>query len=142
MVRAICLIRDLPSGCVEHHAQRLRLDLAPIWGKPIRELSGGMKQKLSLALALAPAARLLVLDEPTASLDGETRERFYEMIEERAVGRTLILSSHRLEEIRQLVTEILVLESGTVERHESLEEFVARSAGSLLNIKESSHEAS
>lgn len=141
MIYAIRLIRNLAPGRIEHCASRLWLDLAPILEKPVKELSGGTKQKLSLALALAPDARLLVLDEPTASLDGETRDRFYEMIEERANGRTLILSSHRLEEVRQLVTQVVVLNSGAVDRHETVEEFFAKGSGSMLEGKEASDEA-
>lgn len=125
MIRAIGLIRDLPAGRIEEYARRLRLDVAPISGKPVKELSGGTKQKLSLALALASEAGLLILDEPTASLDCETRQHFYQILGERTRGRTLVLSSHRLEEVGQLVTQVVVLNSGQVEYQGAVEEFLS-----------------
>ena len=84
-----------------------------------------MKQKLSLALTLASDAGLLVLDEPTASLDCETRQRFYEILGERTGRRTLVLSSHRLEEVGQLVNQVVVLNSGHVEYYGPAAEFLA-----------------
>lgn len=135
MIRAIGLIRDLPAGRIEDYARRLRLDVASISGKPVKELSGGMKQKLSLALALASNAGLLVLDEPTASLDCETRQRFYDILGEQTCDRTLVLSSHRLEEVLQLVAQVVVLNSGQVEYQGTVANFLAG------NSKEQKHEA-
>ena len=93
LVSAVRMIRGLRHGEIECCAERLSLDLKEIAEKPVKQLSGSMKQKLSLALALAPRATLLVLDEPTASLDAESQVRFYEMLRERREGTTLILSS-------------------------------------------------
>ncbi|MBM4131684.1 ATP-binding cassette domain-containing protein, partial [bacterium] len=75
-------------------------------------LSGGMKQKLLIALALAPESSLLILDEPTASLDAAARQVFYELVSERAGSATLLLCSHRLEEVRHLVDHVVGLEEG------------------------------
>jgi len=140
MVTAMRLIRGLAPGEIEICAKRLRLDLFAILGKPVRDLSGGMKQKLMLALALAPRTRLLVLDEPTASLDGESRERFYDLLSERKQDATLILSSHRLEEIRQLVTQVVVLENGEIRHRGAVDEFFSR-AGAILTTEERDHAA-
>jgi ABC-type multidrug transport system ATPase subunit len=90
----------------------------------VKHLSGGMKQKLTLSLALAPEPRLLILDEPTASLDAGTRERLYQLIQQRAGSATLILSSHRLEEIRHLSDEVIVMENGTITRRCHVETYV------------------
>src|SRR6185437_5077082 len=138
---AMRLIRGLAPGEIEICANRLRLDLFAIVGKPVRDLSGGMKQKLMLALALAPRTRLLVLDEPTASLDGESRERFYELLSERRNDATLILSSHRLEEVRQLVTQVVVLENGEIRHRRAVEEFFSSRAGAILTTEERDHAA-
>ena len=125
MIQAIRLIRDLPQGKIEEYAGCLRLDVAPISAKPVKDLSGGMKQKLSLALALACDVGLLVLDEPTASLDRESRQRFYEILGERSCNRTLVLSSHRLEEVGQLVNQVVVLNGGQLEYQGIVETFLA-----------------
>ena len=112
VIRSIGAIRRLPEGRVAELAQRLGLDVGAVAGKPFRALSGGMKQKLLIALALAPSSTLLILDEPTASLDAAARQAFYELIGELAGKVTVLLCSHRLEEVRHLVDHVVGLHSG------------------------------
>lgn len=114
VLRSIGAIRQLPPERVVGLARRLGLDVEQISSKPFRALSGGMKQKLLIALALAPEASLLILDEPTASLDAAARQVFYELIGERTDGATLLLCSHRLEEVRHLVDHVIGLDAGRV----------------------------
>ncbi|MBI2373966.1 MAG: ABC transporter ATP-binding protein [Deltaproteobacteria bacterium] len=91
--------RDLPRTKISKVASRLELDLAEIGPRPFRLLSGGMKQKLLLALALAAEPELLVMDEPAASLDVRARHRFFELLGSLPEDVSLILSSHRLDEL-------------------------------------------
>lgn len=114
VLRSIGAIRRLQPETVLALARRLGLDIDAIGRKPFRALSGGMKQKLLIALALAPEASLLILDEPTASLDAAARQVFYELIGERAGQATLLLCSHRLEEVRHLVDHVIGLHNGQV----------------------------
>ena len=80
-----------------------------------RTFSGGMQQRLSLAAALLADAPLLLLDEPTASLDRAGRQTFVETIARlREDGRTLLLASHRQEEIARLTDRVLVVEDGGI----------------------------
>jgi ABC-2 type transport system ATP-binding protein len=124
LVAAVRMIRDLGHGEIERCAERLSLDLEAVAANPMKDLSGGMKQKLTLALALAPRASLLILDEPTASLDAESQRRFYEMLRERTQGATLILSSHRLDEVQRLVSEVVVLDNGRLRSCRGVSEFL------------------
>jgi ABC-type multidrug transport system ATPase subunit len=71
-----------------------------------------MKQKLLLALAFAAEAALLILDEPTGSLDTETRERFFERLDASARDATVILCSHRSEDLAGRVGRELELSDG------------------------------
>jgi ABC-2 type transport system ATP-binding protein len=112
LVGALARIRGIPVARVEKLGARLDLDLPSLAGRPFRGLSGGMKQKLLVALALASEPALLILDEPTGSLDARSRERFFGLFEELADDVTVILCSHRLEEVQQLVDHVLVLEEG------------------------------
>ncbi|GAB4528247.1 MAG: hypothetical protein Kow0063_04270 [Anaerolineae bacterium] len=81
--------------------------------KRVAALSGGMKQRLALAIALLSDPPLLLLDEPTSNLDATAREDFIKLLlRQRAEGKTLLLTSHRLEEIEMLASRVLVLESG------------------------------
>lgn len=114
VVRAIARVRGLDADAVADVAGALELDLAAVAARPFRSLSGGTRQKLLIALAFASPASLLILDEPTASLDASARERFFELFERLDAGITLVLCSHRLEEIRPLVDHVLLLEEGRI----------------------------
>lgn len=110
----IARLRGVAPGEMAKLAARLELDLDAAGASPLRALSGGTRQKLLLTLALASRASLLVLDEPTASLDATARERFFELFAELPRETTLLLCSHRLEEIRPLVDRVLALDEGRV----------------------------
>ncbi len=114
LVGAVCALRELRPEAVRALAARMELDLAALEGRPFRELSGGMKQKLLIALALATGASLFILDEPTASLDARARQRFFELLDETAGGATRVFCSHRIDEVRGLVDRIVVLHDGVV----------------------------
>jgi ABC-type multidrug transport system ATPase subunit len=79
----------------------------------VRTFSGGMQQRLSLAIALLTEAPLLLLDEPTASLDQEGQTTFAGVVGRlRREGRTLLIASHRPEEIHLLTDRVLALDAG------------------------------
>jgi len=83
--------------------------------KRIRDLSGGMKQRLALALAMIGEPPILILDEVTASLDSAGREHLTEVLAaQRAAGRTLLFASHRPAEIRALADRVILLERGRI----------------------------
>jgi ABC-2 type transport system ATP-binding protein len=134
LVSALAQIRGVAPARVAGLAAELGLDLDGLGNRPFRGLSGGMKQKLLLALALAADAQLLVLDEPTGSLDARTRERFFALCEERIDGATLILCSHRLEEVRHLVDHVLVLEAGRLVYDGPADAFLDASSTGLLEV--------
>lgn len=76
-------------------------------------LSGGTRQRLALAAALLADPPLLLLDEPTASLDVEARHHFYELLQrQRAAGKTVILSTHVFDRLSELVDRVIVLNRG------------------------------
>lgn len=80
-----------------------------------RELSGGEAQRVAIARALAMEPKLLLLDEPTASLDPARRNELAAALRELArTGRTLVLSSHDVEFVRECATRVVVLAEGTV----------------------------
>jgi nitrous oxidase accessory protein len=90
------------------------LGLAGHARKPVPALSGGLKQRLALAIALLADPPVLLLDEPTASLDAKAQHDYLALLarlrsEER---KTIIFASHRLEEVEALANRVLVLEHG------------------------------
>lgn len=81
--------------------------------KLIKELSGGMKQKLALAIALLGNPPILLLDEPTANLDLKSREDFLHLLSIlKNQGKTIIFSSHRMEEVLTFADRVIVLDNG------------------------------
>ncbi len=78
-------------------------------------LSGGMKQRLSFAIALISNPPILVLDEPTSNLDAHARAEFLKFIRElKLQGKTVLFSSHRLDEVEFLADRVVVMKSGKV----------------------------
>jgi len=79
----------------------------------VDRLSGGQTQRVRFALAIAGECDLIVLDEPTAAMDVETRQRFWaSMKDEVAEGKTLLFATHYLEEADQAADRILVINRG------------------------------
>jgi len=128
VVAAVAAVRCIDDAEIRAVARALRFDIAGASKRPVRALSGGMKQKLLLSLALSARASLYVLDEPTASLEAVAREAFFEVFETRANGATLVLSSHRADEIARLARRVVALEEGRGVRDESTSSWLAQSA--------------
>jgi len=83
--------------------------------KLVRELSGGMKQKLALSLALIDNPPILVLDEPTSNLDSTARKSLLDLLADlKTLGKTILFISHRPEEVADLADRVLTLENGRV----------------------------
>lgn len=135
LVAAVCGLRGSRPERVAELASVLGLDLAAAAGKEFRSLSGGMKQKLLIALALASAAPLQVMDEPTSSLDAAARDRFFELCADLPVATTLVLCSHRLEEIRGLVDRVVALDEGRIVFAGPVTEFLAARSRSVVEIE-------
>ena len=113
-VTAVTRLRGLAPGAIPELAARLGLPLDALAARPFRALSGGTRQKLLVALALAAKPRLLILDEPTGSLDPESRARVLALVDALPRSTTVLLCSHRLSEIRSLVDEVIALADGAI----------------------------
>lgn len=90
---------------------RVGLDVAP--DTPLRRLSTGQRQLVEIAKALAQESRILILDEPTASLTSEEAQRLLAIVAQlRASGLAIIYISHRIAEVLQIADRIMVLRDG------------------------------
>lgn len=79
------------------------------------ELSGGMRQRLSFAIALLSSPKFLILDEPTSNLDAGGRAEFLRLIKEyKEAGNTVVFSSHRLDEVDYLADRAVVMRNGRI----------------------------
>ena len=98
---------------IEAVAAALGLDVAEVVARPFVKLSGGQKQKLLIAIALGREARFLILDEPAANLDPPARAVLFDLLARRR-DDTMIVSSHRVDEVAGLGTRVVELDRGRV----------------------------
>lgn len=96
--------------------------------KPIRQLSGGTRQKINVIVAMMFNPQLLILDEPTSGLDPVSSSRLKDrIIEERAKGKTIIITSHIMSEIQELADTVLYLLDGRIMFDGAVDELIERS---------------
>ncbi|MBT2323357.1 phosphate ABC transporter ATP-binding protein [Variovorax paradoxus] len=91
-----------------------RVGLAALAGRNARTLSGGQQQRMALARAWALKPAVLLLDEPTASLDPTAKREVEALIDDAAHGRTLVFASHNLGQVKRLASRVIYLEQGRV----------------------------
>ncbi len=117
---ALDTLADLSGVPADVRARRIpalleRFDLLAARGKKVKELSGGMTQKLGLIQALLHEPKLLVLDEPLEGLDPPSRRLLQEVLRERrAAGTTVLFSSHILSDIEDVADRVGILNRGKV----------------------------
>lgn len=102
-----------------------RFDLEEHRKVQFQKLSGGLKRRAILARALVHTPDLLILDEPTAGVDVEQRHQLWEFLKEmNERGKTIILTSHYLEEIQHLCNEIAIINHGRIVAEGTKEDFM------------------
>ena len=107
------LSRDTTRRRVVELAARLEMD--PWLDRPCGTYSGGMRRRLDLATGLLHRPPLLVLDEPTAGLDVESRYALWAVLRQlKGEGTTILLSSHDLEEVNAMADELAILDQGAL----------------------------
>ena len=83
--------------------------------RDIRKLSGGQRQRLLLAVALVNEPEILFLDEPTTGLDPQSRRNFWKLVQEiKSLGKTIVLTTHYMEEAYALCDEIAIMDHGRI----------------------------
>jgi ABC-2 type transport system ATP-binding protein len=104
-------------------------------GSKVRELSKGMVTQLHLALVMAIDARLLVLDEPTLGLDILYRKQFYDSLLNDYFDRTrtIVVTTHQVEEVQHVLTDLMFINHGHIVLDCSMEEFEARYLEVMVN---------
>lgn len=110
-------LKDLDEDLIE------RFGIRELLHKRMRTLSGGTRQKISAALAFLFNPDLLILDEPTAGLDPLSSEILKEkIIEEKKKGKLILITSHILSELDDLVTQVIYMQDGNLCFHKTMEQ--------------------
>jgi len=135
LTRLVTSSRGVAVADVAAVLARLDLDLDALWRRSFRDLSGGMKQKVLIALALGVRPRLVILDEPTASLDATSRARFGELARELVPDATVILCSHRLDELRTLADRVVALAEGRLTHDGPARGYVADHTQTIVEVR-------
>src|SRR5260370_40594330 len=86
--------------------------IAEVANRKLKTFSGGMKRRVGIAQALLNDPRLLIVDEPTAGLDPEERIRFRNLLSDLGRERTVLLSTHIVEDIAQTCRHLAILKNG------------------------------
>jgi len=135
VMRYVARLRGYGGGEIE--ALLERVDLRGAADREAAQLSGGMKQRLGLALALLGAPGALVLDEPTAALDPTGSLAVRDLVREIAAeGKTVLLSSHDLGEVAALADRVAVFVAGRLEAIGSVEELAREVVPSRVQARE------
>lgn len=124
--RTMAFYADLKRAAGEEIPDLLReVGLEPHAWKSVSALSGGMKQRLALAIALLGRPEVLLLDEFTASLDAEARTGLLDLLkEQRRKGLTVVFTTHRLEEVEALADRVEMMHRGEIIASVSVKEFL------------------
>jgi ABC-type multidrug transport system ATPase subunit len=133
-----CRIRRLPVARIDEVLAATRFNFNGFCDKPVRSFSGGMLQRLGLAVACLPDVPILILDEPMINLDPEGTIRFRDFLRRlRGEGRTVVFSSHVLSDVELLADRVAILVCGrlvTLEAMETLRDGVLRHSSMRLTL--------
>ncbi|GAA3725816.1 ABC transporter ATP-binding protein [Gordonia hankookensis] len=128
------VVAALHGGSVDPAAAMARADLAHIAGRTVSKCSGGEQQRLKFALALLPDPDLIVLDEPTAGMDVESRRAFWAAMRTDAMhGRTVLFATHYLEEADSFADRIVMISGGRIVADGPTADIRARAGGRVVS---------
>jgi ABC-2 type transport system ATP-binding protein len=129
------------KGVEDRAARHRRVDelletvaLANVANRKLKTFSGGMKRRVGIAQALLNDPQLLIVDEPTAGLDPEERIRFRNLLADLAGNRTVLLSTHIVEDVAQTCRMLAVLAGGQVRFGGSVAELVQAACGNVWTV--------
>lgn len=129
-------VRRLDSGSFKSRLRKVVevCGLAQVLGKPIGTLSHGYRQRVGLGQALIHDPPILILDEPTSDLDPNEKAELLKYIQQIGKDRTILLSTHNLNEVEQACARAIIVSKGKVVADGNLDEVRARSGAVRYTI--------
>jgi ABC-2 type transport system ATP-binding protein len=140
----IAILKQISNGSARaKHIDKIleQVGLSQARRKKVNMLSGGMKRRLGIALALLGEPQLIIVDEPTAGLDPAERVRFRNLLHELAGDRIVILSTHIIEDVSQICTDLAVLHEGSLLFRGSPDELTKQAEGMIWITPETTDNA-
>lgn len=130
-VEYFALLKEVPAGEVNQSvATAIRqVGLEDRARAKLKTLSGGMLRRVGIAQAIVNEPELLLLDEPTTGLDPEQRVSFRALLREIGQSRTVVVSTHLVEDVGAACSEVAVMDKGRIVFHGSPRELIARDDG-------------
>ncbi len=116
----VCISSDIHKDRIFDLSKEMKLDISKNLEKSFFKLSGGMKQKLLISIALAKKSDILIFDEPTANLDPEAREDFHRLLKDIEKDKIMLFITHRFEEVDNLVNRQIYMDLGKITLDEKL----------------------
>jgi ABC-2 type transport system ATP-binding protein len=113
----LAILKEIEDSAERHRRVREAIEavgLGDLAGKRIGRLSGGMRRRVGIAQAIVADPDLLLLDEPTGGLDPEQRMRFRQLIASLGEDRTVVLSTHLVDDVAAICTDVVVLWNGEI----------------------------
>ena len=127
------MIASLHRAPLPVHEALKRAGIEELAGRRCNKLSGGQKQRVRFAVALVSDPDLLVLDEPTAAMDVQTRREFWHAMQDYTVtGRTVLFATHYLEEAENYADRVVFLRQGRIVADGSVAEVTALTHGRTI----------
>ncbi len=137
------------KGMDDRRARSRRVDelleivsLTAVARRKLKTFSGGMKRRIGIAQALLNDPRLLIVDEPTAGLDPEERIRFRNLLSDLGGERTILLSTHIVEDIAQTCRQLAVLKNGRVVFQGTTIDLIGQARGKVWMVTSNGSRAS
>jgi ABC-type multidrug transport system ATPase subunit len=113
----MCILKGITKNSERKELVKYLLDKVNLYdkrNKSVKGFSGGMKQRVGIAQALIGNPKLIIVDEPTAGLDPGERNRFYNLLADVGKEVIVILSTHIVDDVRELCTKMAIMNTGSI----------------------------
>ncbi len=130
----IGILKGLDDRTTRHQrvAELLEIvSLSPVSNRKLKTFSGGMKRRIGIAQALLNDPQMLIVDEPTAGLDPEERIRFRNLLSDLGGNRTILLSTHIVEDIAQTCQKLAIMKDGHIIFQGTVADLLSKAPGKV-----------
>lgn len=134
LLRHMAALKGLPDDARTARQVDQLIDLTNLAAhaaRPVAKFSGGMRQRFGIAQALLGNPDLLILDEPTAGLDPEERQRLYNVLSQLSADRIVLLSTHIVDDVEQLCRDVGIIHGGRIVARGPTDALVGELAGTI-----------